>query len=507
MHPILYEATETGFTSNGLGRLRDCLTCTVTEERNGVFECEFTYPIDGANFDLIQPGRIIGVRHDDTDDIQPFDIVSYSKPISGIVTFHAVHISYRQSGMVATGTNINSLADAFTMLEGAEPENPFTYEADFASTAYMASADGVPRSVRQYLGGIEGSILDTYSPIEYEWDKWRVIAHRQRGTDRSLTIRYGVNLINYKDETNAQGTYSACVPFWKGSDGVGGEVVVRGSRVDSGLSTVSGRNDCVPLDLTEKFEDKPTSAQLESMASSYMLTHQTNIPAQNITVDFVRLQDMGYEDLGSLLQCQLCDTIGVIFPAYNMQGRFKIVKTVFDVLADKFESMELGALSTSLADALGISNSLGGSSSSSSAGIDYIVEEGGSGVHTSWYYRKWASGILECWCRKEYSGVSISSSYGQLKYATLAGFADYPVQFYYNPVVTVTGSVTNGNGWVVQNNSNYSTTNVGGLVVYAPANISSTGVTVNVYAIGMYEAGSITPNVEITQQGDILSMI
>jgi hypothetical protein len=32
-------------------------------------------------------------------------------------------------------------------------------------------------------------------------------------------------------------------------------------------------------------------------------------------------------------------------------------------------------------------------------------------------------------------------------------------------------------------------------------------VTVNVYAIGMYEAGSITPNVEITQQGDVLSMI
>lgn len=86
MIPILYESTETVFTSNGLGRLRDCLSCTVTEERNGVFECEFEYPIDGANFDLIQCGRIIGVTHDDSGVLEPFDIVSYTKPISGVVS-------------------------------------------------------------------------------------------------------------------------------------------------------------------------------------------------------------------------------------------------------------------------------------------------------------------------------------------------------------------------------------------------------------------------------------
>ena len=373
MIPILYEANETAFTSNGLGRLRSCLTCTVTEERNGIYECDFTYPIDGANFDQIQPGRIIGVRHDDTDDVQPFDIVSYSKPISGIVTFHAVHISYRQSYLTVYGTNVNSLSGALSMLAGATPSNPFSYETDITSSAYMAAADGVPRSVRQMLGGVEGSILDTYSPIEYEWDKFRVILHRSRGTDRDLTIRYGVNLIDYKDETDAQGTYSACVPFWKGSDGIGGEVIVRGSRVDSGLPTVSGRNDCVPLDLTEKFENKPTSAQLESMAASLMSSKQVNIPAQNISVDFVRLQDLGYEDLGSLLQCKLCDTIAVVFPAYNMTGHFKIVKTVFDVLAGRFEKMELGALSTTLAEALGISGSLGSTTAGESMPSDGVI--------------------------------------------------------------------------------------------------------------------------------------
>ena len=61
MIPILYDSNELSFTSNGLGRLRDCISCMVTEERNGVYECDFSYPVDGANFDLIIPGRIIGV--------------------------------------------------------------------------------------------------------------------------------------------------------------------------------------------------------------------------------------------------------------------------------------------------------------------------------------------------------------------------------------------------------------------------------------------------------------
>ena len=116
MIPILFDKTETAFTNNGIGRLRDCISCIVTEERNGIYECDFEYPMDGANYDLIRVGRIIGVTHDESSDVQPFDIISFSKPIDGVVTFHAVHVSYRQSYMTVKGTNINSLSSAFTLL-------------------------------------------------------------------------------------------------------------------------------------------------------------------------------------------------------------------------------------------------------------------------------------------------------------------------------------------------------------------------------------------------------
>lgn len=350
MIPILYDRNERDFDSNGLGRLRDCISCVVTEERNGIYECDFEYPVSAEDFKEITIGRIIGVTHDETDDIQPFDIVSYTRPIDGVVKFHAVHISYRLTGQVTWGSNINSLASALNLCRNI-PNTPFTYTTDKTATGYLASANGVPISVRSMLGGVEGSILDAYGG-EYEWDKWNVILHSSRGRDRDFSIRYGVNMLDYEEELDAFDTYSSCVPYW--TDGTS---TVIGSRQDSGGSLITGRGRCVPLDVSDKFESKPTKAQVEAMGRSIMLSRNSTVPAQNIHIEFVRLQDLGYEDLENLFACRLCDTINVVFPNYETQGRFKIVKVTWDVLADRYESMELGDLSVTLSEALGIGES------------------------------------------------------------------------------------------------------------------------------------------------------
>ena len=351
MIPILYDKTETAFTSNGIGRLRDCISCIVTEERNGIYECDFEYPVNGANYDLIQVGRIVGVTHDESGDIQPFDIVSFTKPIDGIVTFHCVHVSYRQSYLSFTATNINSLADAFTALNGATPSNPFTYTTDKSSTGYCGCMDGTPRTVRQALGGIEGSILDAYGG-EYEWDRWQVKLWSARGQYRDFAIRYGVNMLDYNEEYDSSGCYSSCIPYW-----TDGTTTVVGDKQTSGGVTPSGREQCIPLDVSEKFEDQPTKAQVEAMGLQVMNSANPTIPSQNITVSFVRLQDMGeFADFQNLLQCKLCDTIKVIFPDFNSSGTFKIVKTVWNVLTGRYDEMELGDLSISLSEALGISD-------------------------------------------------------------------------------------------------------------------------------------------------------
>ena len=358
MIPILYGSKVTAFENNGLGRLRDCISCVVTEERNGIYECDFEYPVNGANYEKIRPGRIVGVTHDEKGDIQPFYIVSYSRPIEGVVSFHCVHISYKLSGLTVSGKNINSLSSALSLLGTATPSSRFTFNSDFSASGYMAAADGTPRSVRQMLGGIEGSILDAYGG-EYVFNKFNVTLKKKRGIERDFAIRYGVNLLEYSEETDYSGTFNACIPFWKGQNDNGADVIVKGSKVTSGASTYSGNQICVPLDLSDKFENKPTTAQLQREALAYMQSNQTALPSQSIEVNFVRLSELGeFDQFESLLKCSLCDTVKVIFPTYGMEGKFKIVKTVWDVLRGKYESMELGKLSRSLADALGITDSL-----------------------------------------------------------------------------------------------------------------------------------------------------
>ena len=351
MIPILYESTETSFTSLGLGRLRDCVECIVTEERNGIYECDFQYPVSGVNYSLIKPGRIVAVEHDDTNDVQPFDIISSSKPINGVVSFHAVHISYRMSKMVASGSNINTLSAAFDMLTNSTPQGAFVFQSDLTNTdGYVAAANGVPKSVRQMLGGEEGSILDTFGG-EFKFDKWNVNLLSNRGSMKDFTIRYGVDLADYNEEVDYSDSYSSVVPYWASNN------VVIGSKVTAQGITYNGRDDCIALDCSDKFETQPTALQLETYAQDYLSSANSLLPKQTITVDFVRLTDSTeYSGFSNLYKCSLCDTIRVSFPMYGMEGQFKIVRTVYNVLLERFDEMELGSLQQSLAQALGLTS-------------------------------------------------------------------------------------------------------------------------------------------------------
>ena len=421
MIPILYDTNETAFVSNGLARLHDIISAVVTEERNGIYELDFEYPVTGANYDLIQLGRIVAVTHDDTGDVQPFDIVSYTKPIDGIVTFHCTHISYRQSYITCTAAkdSIGTINDAYyAFYNHVSPANPFTYDWFDLPTqfGYMAAADGLPHSVRQMLGGMEGSVIDTFGG-EFEWDKFNVNLYAARGTVRDFSIRYGVNMLEYEDETDTEGAFSSCVPYW-----ANGEEIVIGNRTTSNGSTVTGRGECVPLDLTDKFETKPTKTQLQNAAKSYMNANNTFLAGQTITVSFVRLQDMGeYADFQNLMTCRLCDTITVIFPDYKTQGQFKIVKTVWNVLEKRFEEMELGTLSTSLSEALGISQT--GADRTSSAflnlSVDNLLSVGGNitaggnitvGGHAQEIgYTSSATGTYSCASNTSYHSTGIAT--------------------------------------------------------------------------------------------------
>ena len=112
MKPILYPAGETQFKNNGLGRLSEATKCLVTEERNGQYELEMQYPVTGRHYKEIIEERIIAARHDDSDDVQPFRIYKITRPMNGIVTVSARHISYQLSKVAVMPFSAETCAGA-----------------------------------------------------------------------------------------------------------------------------------------------------------------------------------------------------------------------------------------------------------------------------------------------------------------------------------------------------------------------------------------------------------
>ena len=118
-------------------------------------------------------------------------------------------------------------------------------------------------------------------------------------------------------------------------------------------SVIVAKLGAVPLDVSDKFQEQPAKADVEAMALQILEETHPEVAQQNISVSFVQLaQTEEYKDIAPLLECNLCDYVKVEFERYNMSGDYKIVKTVFNVLLDRYDEMELGSLSTTLSQAL-----------------------------------------------------------------------------------------------------------------------------------------------------------
>ena len=354
MKPILYPAGETQFRNNGLGRLSDAMKCIVTEERNGQYELEMQYPITGNHYADIVEERIIAARHDDSDDVQPFRIYKITRPMNGVVTVNARHISYQLSKVVVMPFTAGSCQAALAgLVANGVGDCPFTVWTDKQVEADFSVAQ--PSSFRSLLGGVAGSILDVYGPGEYEWDRFTVKFHSHRGSDQDVYIRYGKNMTDVKKITDTSNLWTGVIPFWTGMDEQGKAVLV--TLLEKVIYSDSADDYVykmvVPLDLTTEFETQPTEAQLRSRAQSYVLGNAADgIPA-SIDVSFVALwQTEDYRNWAPLQKLKLCDTVTVYHKRLGIENKAKIVSVTYNVLLERYEKMTIGEVRTNLSDSI-----------------------------------------------------------------------------------------------------------------------------------------------------------
>ena len=368
MNPILYESTENTFSTNGVGTLSDCVSCVVTENRNGSYELEMEYPIDGIHFSDIKLRSIITAKPNPTSEIQPFRVYEITRPISGTVTVYAQHISYDLSGIPVSPFTASSAVQAMTLLKSQSVvSNPFTFWTDKSTAATMTVE--APSSIRSLLGGNEGSVLDCYGG-EYEFDGYTVRLHSARGENRGVSIRYGKNLTDINQEENCSSVYTGVYPYWLGQDGTLVQLYEK-------VINAPGTYDFVrifPLDLTSEWQEAPTKEQLRDRAESYMESNNIGVPTVSITVSFVQLeQTEEYKDIALLERVSLCDTVNVEFEQLGVSATAECVKTVYDVLLERYNSVELGDAKTGITDSIMDSNDVEKLVKDSNASLEHEI--------------------------------------------------------------------------------------------------------------------------------------
>lgn len=335
---LLYEPNETAFETNGLGALSDAVSCVVTEERNGAFDLVMDYPINGLHYADIGYRSLIYCKPNPFDDYQPFRVYKISRPSDGIVTVFAHHISYDLNGIPLRPFHTYTIDATLSALQtNAAITNGFTFSTDKAAGMQGEIVVDVPYSVRYVLGGMDGSILQTYRG-EFKFDRFNVALLTARGSDNGVVLRYGKNIIRLSQDEDYTSTYTGIAPYYK-SD----EATVTLPEVVMFLPGTFDFERILSLDLSDKFEDTPTADQLRAAAEAYAVANNISVPDSSIEIDYV--MDSAIESV------KLCDTISVYYSKIGVTATAKCVKTEYDVLLDRYSRITLGSIRTSIADA------------------------------------------------------------------------------------------------------------------------------------------------------------
>ena len=354
MIPVLYKADATSFTSFGIGTLADTISCEVTEERNGAYECVLKYPITGSFYKEIRKERLIKAKPNDTSKPQAFRIYRIAKPLNGIVTIYAQHLSYDLTNIATPAWESSPITPQLAIehvFDAALTPHNFTFQTDY--TQAKAFTVDRPKSLRSVLGGSAGSLISLWGG-EFEWDNYKVIHHQGRGISTGVVIEYGKNLTKLEQDTDITSVYTDLLPYAVVSDMDGNETVVTLSEQILPITeTTLVQRKTLIKDFTDSFgmDDVITEEALRAKAEKYIENNPLGTESPSLTISFEPLWKQP-EYTAVLERVSLCDRLTIKHTALGVQATAKVIKTVYDSLAEKYVSITLGSVRSTLVDAV-----------------------------------------------------------------------------------------------------------------------------------------------------------
>lgn len=348
MIPILYKQD----AKAKIGWLAEASDCQCTEERNGVFELEFQYPMLGRYAADLVIDRYVKAKPNASAANQFFHIRKVSKPINGMFTVSCEHISYALSGYPVPTVSASGNAQVAINAILTAAKNQLGKDTGFSvATTDITLSSSIALtnvSARAALGGVSGSVLDVYGG-EYEFDNHTIKLHKARGKDRGVRIAYGRNMTELKCDIDMDSAYTGIYGYVKNDN-----VDLHSYKAVTNSSGINAKT--LIRDFSSDFsggDSKITQSGLDSAVAAYVAANDINSPTVSMTVSFVDLsQSPEYASFSALESVSLCDTVQIYHKDLNINIKAKVIKTVYDVLRERYTSIDLGSPRANFADVI-----------------------------------------------------------------------------------------------------------------------------------------------------------
>lgn len=373
MKPLLYKRTYLGQNDPDgpaklLGTLTDAIKCVVTEQRNGEYELELEYLPTGVLANELKTGAIIVAKAYQGSNRQPFRIYNVEKTLTGTMAVSAHHISYDLTKVYlkyfndTTGITATLAAIKSNLIQQSGDETDWTFGSDITNTTSIFKHPE-PTTVRAALGGVEGSLLDTFGG-EFEWDNLTVYLHKNRGLDRGVHIRYAGNLLEFTRTEDFENAYTHVMVYWFDEE-TGNKTTSLSYPVHDLVASDFTQSRTAVINVTADYETQPNRATLNPVAQEYA-NKLTSKPTIGLEVKFVDLNST--TEGGAEAPVLLCDTLHVIDPVRDVSISAKVIETKWNVLLDRYDEVTVGTKGKNIADTISGLQSSGGSSYSGSGG-------------------------------------------------------------------------------------------------------------------------------------------
>lgn len=366
MIPRIYDNSFTTYESNGLGLLVDAISCQVEEESNGDFELTLVYPSDGSFFYALKQDNLIKADASDSLKGQLFRIDTISKPLNGQVTVYAKHISFdlvkNSLNKDVAEKNIKCENAGKHMLQSSDADSRFTIESNIE----MLGNYSMDRKTDclSAIAGTRGSLIDTFgNGPKLLRDNFTISVLNRRGKDDNTLIAYKKNITGFTLEEDYSEIINVIKPYATVTDEEGNEspiyideIGVKSSRYVEGDIVKSQW-----IDFSDKFDEDetPTKEKLKNLAEKYFNDNSCDLPKMTYKIEFQPLsqtEEYKEDGLDELEHIGMDDSVYIANSKYKIRDQARVIKTTYNVLADKYISIELGDPKTTLGSIINKSN-------------------------------------------------------------------------------------------------------------------------------------------------------